>query len=95
MAFKVFFRKAIEKYFPDDPSETLHEVERRYQVIAQDTRFAATSPNPIDKRLDFCAYFLALIQVLENKNLSYEEIKKICLEITYAYVSPKIHFSRG
>ena len=94
MAFKVFFRKAIEKYFPDDPSETLHEVERRYQVIAQDTRFAATSPNPIDKRLDFCAYFLALIQVLENKNLSYEEIKKICLEITYAYVSPKNPFQR-
>ena len=53
------------------------------------TRFASRSSNPIDRRLDFAAYFLALIQTLEKGNHSYEEIKTICLEVTYDYVRPK------
>src|SRR6185312_4369890 len=51
--------------------------------------FASRSKNPIDKRLDFSAYFLALIKVLERDGSSYEEIRSICLEITIDYVSPK------
>ncbi len=87
--FKKFFRKVLEKHFPHEAAACLTEVEQRYQVLSTDTRFAAKSSNPIDKRLDFSTYFLALIQTLENKNLSYEQIKSICLEATYDYVSPR------
>jgi len=95
LSFKKFFRKGIEKYFPDNSSVIMNEVDQRFKTLSVDTRFAAQSSNPIDRRLDFSAYFLALIQTLENRNQSYEEIKKICLEITYDYVSPKNDLQRG
>jgi hypothetical protein len=88
-AYKYFFKKAINQHFPDNSAVLIAEVEERFARISEDTRFAATSSNPIDRRLDFTAYFLALIQVLENKGLSYEQIRTICLEITINYVSPK------
>ena len=54
--------------------------------------FARTSPNPVDRRLDFTAYFLATIQVLEKRGESFERIREICLEITHEYVRPKNGF---
>jgi len=88
-AYKYFFKKAINRHFPGTAAKWIAEVEERFAVLSEDTKFAATSSNPIDRRLDFCAYFLALIKVLESKGLSYEQIKAICLEITIDYVSPK------
>lgn len=88
-AFKKFFNRAIHQHFPVDSESLIRGLEERFNFISADTSFASTSTNPIDKRLDFCAYFLALIQTLEIKAQSYEEIKSICLEITYAYVSPR------
>jgi len=87
--YKYFFKKAINQHFPGTSTALIAEVEERFAVISEDTKFAATSSNPIDRRLDFTAYFLALIKVLENKGLSYEEIRAICLEITIDFVSPK------
>lgn len=60
-----------------------------YKIISQDTKFAFTSGNPIDKRLDFSAYFLSLIQVLEKRGETFEQIREICLQATYEYVRPK------
>lgn len=39
-------------------------------------------------------FFLALIQTLENRNQTYDQIKNICLEVTYDYVSPKNAFQK-
>lgn len=72
-----------------DSEYIIGEIENHYKIISLDTRFAATSGNPIDKRLDFCAYFLALIKTLDSRNESYETIRKICLEIVMDYVKPK------
>src|SRR6478609_9226885 len=88
-AYKRFFIKAINIHFPDDALAMISEVEVRFTELSKDTKFAATSSNPIDKRLDFCAYFLALIKTLERKGASYEQIRTICLGITIDYVSPK------
>lgn len=88
-AYKYFFKKAINQHFPGTAAALIAEVEERFAVLSEDTKFAATSSNPIDRRLDFTAYFLALIKVLENKSLSYEQIRAICLEITIDFVSPK------
>jgi L-2-amino-thiazoline-4-carboxylic acid hydrolase len=89
MTFTKYFQKAIEKHFALESAALIKEVDERFKVLSVDTRFASKSSNPLDKRLDFAAYFLALIQILENRNLSYNEIKSICLEVTYDYVSPK------
>jgi hypothetical protein len=88
-SFKRFFIKAIRKHFPRDSNSLIQEVEERFAEVSFDTQFASKSSNPLDNRLDFAAYFLALIQSLENRKFSYEEIKNICLEITYDYVLPK------
>ena len=87
--YKYNFKKAISQHFPGAAVALIAEVEERFALLSEDTKFAATSSNPIDRRLDFTACFLALIKVLENKGLSYDRIKEICLEITIDYVSPK------
>lgn len=89
MNFTKYFQKSLEKHFPQESTALVKEVEERFKVLSIDTRFASTSSNPIDRRLDFAAYFLALIQTLEKRNQSYDEIKSICLEVTYDYVLPK------
>ena len=65
------------------------ETEKHYKQISIDTDFAKTSKNPIDKRLDFCSYFLALIKTLDKRGEPFETIREICLEITIEYVRPK------
>ena len=92
--FKRYFIRAIKKHFPSDASSLVRELDDRFQVLSVDTKFASHSSNPIDRRLDFAAYFLGLIQTLEGKNQSYEQIKNICLEITYDYVTPKNAFQK-
>jgi hypothetical protein len=92
--FKRYFKKALEKHFPTVWIDLLNELDERFKVISMDTRFASRSSNPMDKRLDFSAYFLALIQTLELRNQSYDQIRNICLEVTYDYVSPKNSFQK-
>ena len=94
MAYRKFFRKAIESHFPGEAAAMIISVEEHFAVISKDTQFAAKSSNPVDRRLDFSAYFLALIKVLEAKDVSYEQIRSICLEITIDYVSPKNFFKK-
>jgi hypothetical protein len=92
--FRKFFVKAVKKYFPSDSLSVIAELDQRFEVLSLDTKFASRSSNPIDRRLVFTAYFLALIQTLEEKNQTYEQIKSICLEITYSYVTPKNAFQK-
>lgn len=87
--YKKYFKKAIKSHFPDRFKQLLTDIDKEYIDIAVDTHFAARSKNPIDKRLDFCAYFLALIKTLDNKGESFATIRTICLEITTDYVRPK------
>jgi hypothetical protein len=94
MRFRKFFVKAIEKKFPDSASALVKELDERCKALSVDTKFAYRSTNPIDRRLDFTACLLALIQTLESKNQSYEQIKAVCLEITCDYVSPKNAFQK-
>jgi hypothetical protein len=88
-SYRKYFRKVITEKYPDVSDRIIGDVENHYKIISIDTRFAATSGNPIDKRLDFCAYFLALIKTLDARNESYETIRKICLEIVIEDVRPK------
>lgn len=87
--YKKYFLKALKNHFPTTENALISTLERHYQVISKDTHFAASSTNPIDRRLDFCAYFLALIQTLDEKGESFEMIRKVCLEVVLDYVRPK------
>jgi hypothetical protein len=91
--YRKYFNDVIREKYPSDSDILLRDVENHYKIISKDTRFAATSGNPIDKRLDFCAYFLALIKTLDARKETYETIRKVCLEIVIDYVQPrnKIH----
>ncbi len=88
-SYRKYFVNVIKNHFPDRSDNMIAEVDREYKIISVDTQFAATSRNPIDRRLDFSSYFLSLIKVLDKQGKSFEAIRKICLEVVTEYVMPK------
>lgn len=90
--YKKYFITIIKKEFPGRSDEMIARTDAHYKVISIDTSFAASSRNPIDRRLDFCAYFLALIKTLDEQGECFETTRRICLEIVTEYVKPKNQF---
>ena len=89
MSYRTYFNKIVIQQYPDQAINLLHETDKNYTHIAKDIAFSKKSSNPIDKRLDFVAYILSFIQVMEKAGFEYESIKVCCMDITYAYVKPK------
>lgn len=87
--YKKYFYKSIKQHYPNNADIIISSVENHFNIIAVDTSFAATSANPVDRRLDFSAYFLALIKTLDELGEPYETIRAICLETVTDYVKPK------
>jgi hypothetical protein len=92
--YRKHFVAGVTKNFPAIRDKIIDSVDTHYKIISADTAFAASSKNPIDKRLDFCAYFLALIKTLDERGESFETTRKICLEIVTEYVKPKNKFQQ-
>ena len=88
-SYKKYFIKVIEYHFPERAGQMIADTDNHFKKILPDIQFAATSKNPIDKRLDFCGYFLAMIKTLDEHGEDFESIRKICLAIVTGYVSPK------
>ncbi|MEB2787168.1 L-2-amino-thiazoline-4-carboxylic acid hydrolase [Algoriphagus persicinus] len=87
--YRKYFIQFIKENYPNEFDYILADTDNQYKIISLDTTFAKTSKNPIDKRLDFSSYFLALIKALDKKGESFENIRKICLQITTEFVQPK------
>src|ERR1700755_1067800 len=87
--YKKYFRRVIGKSFPATAESINAAIDNNFNFISPDIQFASTSRNPIDKRLDFCSYVLALIKTLDERGETYEKIRQICLEIVTDYVRPK------
>ena len=87
--YRKYFVAGIKKNFPVQSNTIVTRADLHYKIISADTSFAASSTNPIDKRLDFSAYFLALIKTLDEQGEKFETTRKICLEIVTEYVRPK------
>lgn len=87
--YRKYFRQALQNHFPGQVDSLVAEVESNFQTISQDTRFARRSKNPIDRRLDMAAYFLALIKVLDERGEAYGRIHQICHEVAIDFVRPK------
>jgi hypothetical protein len=90
--FKKYFAASVRKRYPSNAESLLIELDKEFDVLLPDVKFAATSSNPVDRRLIFCAYFLALIKVLDNHAESFEQIRLVSLEIVKEYVRPKNGF---
>jgi len=87
--FRKYFVEGIKKNFPGQSTKIISAADHHYKIISADTAFASSSNNPIDKRLDFCAYFLALIKTLDEQGETFETTKKVCLEVVTEFVRPK------
>jgi hypothetical protein len=88
-SYHKFFSSAISQHFPVKARAILLNTDSHYFTLLPDVSFAKHSSNPIDKRLDVSAYFLALMKALHEQGESFETIRMICLEIAADYVSPK------
>ena len=87
--YKKYFITFIKSNYPNEFNRIIVDIDNNYKIISADTSLAKISKNPIDRRLDFCSYFLALIKTLDTKGENFGNIRKICLEITTAYIQPK------
>jgi hypothetical protein len=87
--YRTYFTQSIKTNYPKEFASVVHDTDKHYKIISADTTFAKTSTNPLDKRLDFSAYFLALIKTLDEKGESFDTIREICLEVVTEYVKPK------
>jgi len=92
--YRKYFMSGIRKNFPEQADKLITETDNNFKQISPDTSFAASSSNPIDKRLDFAAYFLAFIKVLDKQGESFDKIRKVSLEIVIDYVRPKNKFQQ-
>jgi L-2-amino-thiazoline-4-carboxylic acid hydrolase len=87
--YRKYFARAVMTYYPDSSTSIMGEIDQHYTLISPDIAFAATSKNPLDKRLDVTGYFLALIMTLDKRGEPFDNTRKICLEIVMDYVKPK------
>ena len=92
--FKKYFATSIKARYPSDAESLLVQLDKEFDLILPDVKFASTSSNPMDRRLTFCAYFLALIKVLDKRGESFEQIRAVSLEVVKEYVRPKNGFQR-
>ena len=92
--YKKYFTNAVKNTYPNTSDFLIAEIDKNFKYISKDTNFALSSANPIDRRLDFSAYFLALIKTLDGQGETFETIREICLEIVTEYVRPKNKFQQ-
>lgn len=94
MKYRIHFKRILTERFPELYDSILLDADERYIQVSKDTNFSKNSTNPLDKRLDLMAYFLATIQSLEYKKVDFKEIENICIEIASEYVRPKNQFQK-
>jgi hypothetical protein len=87
--YRKYFINSLKDNYPKEFDIFIANTDKHYKNISIDTTFAKTSTNPMDRRLDFSSYFLALIKTLDEQGETFENIREICLEIVTEYVKPK------
>lgn len=92
--FRKYFHEGIRKEYPQHASRYIGEIEDSFKKIQPDIRFAKSSKNPVDRRMEIAAYFLATIEVLNRYGVSIEKIRALLLGIANDYVRPKNAWQR-
>jgi hypothetical protein len=88
-AYKKYFTTSVRESYPNDFQTIQTEIDRAFQSLQPDIEFSKRSSNPMDRRLEISAYFLALVMVLDKRNVPQQEIRKLCVDIAHAYVKPE------
>ncbi|MEZ5043391.1 MAG: hypothetical protein R2828_26070 [Saprospiraceae bacterium] len=78
--YRKYFIKFIKENYPIEFENIISITDEHYKTISIDTTFAQISKNPMDKRLDFSSYFLALIKTLDERNEEFEHIEKFAFK---------------
>lgn len=87
--FRKYFHGAIQKEYPQQATQLIADIETSFKRIQPDVRFAKTSKNPVDRRMEIAAFFLATIEVLDKSGEPMERIRAVLLGIANEYVRPK------
>lgn len=90
--YKKYFSRVIKNHYPTRFDQLNAAINTHFKNISPDIQFAATSKNPIDRRLEICSYFLAVFKTLNEQGEPYEKIKAIAREVATEYVRPKNKF---
>ena len=91
--YRPYFRKVIQSHYAGSTLQIMEEIEGNFTAMAADYAFAKTSANPVDKRMEISAYFLATVKTLHNRQAGNEHIREILLTIANDYVQPKNRFA--
>ena len=94
MDYQKHFDNELRRRYPDAFLKMRADIDARHRTLAPDVAFARKSSNPVDRRLGFCAYFLATIQTLEARGAAFDEIRDVCLAVTVSCVRPANAFQR-
>jgi len=87
--FRKYFHQGILKYDPLRATQLIADIESAYKRIQPDVRFAKTSKNPVDRRMEIAAYILATIEVLDKAGAPLEKIREVLHSIAHELVRPK------
>ncbi len=90
--YKKYFDQIIRNHYPDRFDQLNARINNHFKSIAPDILFAATSKNPIDRRLEICSYFIAVFKTLDEQGETYETMQNISREVAAEYVRPKNKF---
>lgn len=90
--YKHHFSKILKIHFPDNAISMESEIERQFDLLQRDVHFSKSSTNPVDRRMEIAAYFLATIQVLDREKLDFSTIRNVVIEIAREAVRPKNRF---
>lgn len=63
-------------------------IDREFSQLEEDVAFAKNAVNPMDSRMPIAAYLLAVIKVLDQREFSYESIRKLILELAHLQAKP-------
>ncbi len=87
--YRKYFSTCLRKYYPKEFQVIQTEIDNTFHLLKPDIEFSKRSANPMDRRLEISAYFLALVMVLDKRNIQQKEIRQLCLDIAHAYVKPE------
>ncbi len=86
--YRKYFQQILHQAFPATSGQLMQEIDVRFKILEKDIAFARHSANPMDKRLEVCAYFLAAIQALDSRGTPFARIRELLLAIAQEYVKP-------
>lgn len=89
MGYQTRFHSVLKQHYPEQATELRAAVEQAFDRLRPEVGFSKTSKNPIDRRMEIAAYFLACMQVLDERGIAFEQIRQVVVEVALELVRPR------